>query len=510
MDSFFQWLTELQLTRGHEIKPLIVGTLVAVVCSVVGCFIVLRKMSFLADAIAHSMLAGVIGGYLLMKILFQQEAKLGALLAGAIIAGVVTVALVGFVTRVSRVKQDTAIGIMYTGIFALGALVVSIKSFGDLVHVDIYHYIVGSIIAVSNEDLWLLALVTALVMSVVLLFYRQLQLTSFDPIMAASIGIPVLAVEYMLTACTSLVVVSGVQIVGVILVIGLIITPAASAYLLTDRLDRMIVVSIIIGVLGFWLGFWLASAIGADPGPSVVVSMTGIFLLVLTFAPNYGLLANGIRKSNSIPQEVMEDVLGAILREEGDSVSIAQIARRVTTPNIRTRRAIRMLARQDLIELHNGSAKLTEEGHKEATRLVRAHRLWETYLAKTGGEADIHEKAHQLEHISDQATVDYLDDQLGHPLKDPHGSFIPLDEAQLANNNRIKISLLREGHRVLVQELLDDAAELPLVTGDIVQLGPRKGEETLWTLVRENGESLAISHRQADAVLVKIVSGQKA
>ena len=97
----------------------------------------LRRMSFLADAIAHSMLAGVIGGYLLMKVVFGQEAKLGALLIGALLAGIVTVGLVGFVTKVSRLKEDTAIGIMYTGIFALGALVVSIRSIGQLIHIDI-------------------------------------------------------------------------------------------------------------------------------------------------------------------------------------------------------------------------------------------------------------------------------------------------------------------------------------------------------------------------------------
>ena len=203
------WIETLQLDYGHMIRPLIVGTLVAIVCSVVGCFIVLRKMSFLADAIAHSMLAGVIAGYLLIKVLFGREAELGAMLVGAIIAGIVTVAMVGFVTRFSRIKQDTAIGIMYTGIFALGAFVISIKSFGKLIHIDIYHYIVGSVLSVPDEELWLLAIVASFVISVVILFYRPLQLTSFDPIMAASIGVPVLAVEYLLTACTSLVVVSG-------------------------------------------------------------------------------------------------------------------------------------------------------------------------------------------------------------------------------------------------------------------------------------------------------------
>ena len=301
MSSFVDWIIEFQLTYGHMIKPLIVGTLVSIVCSVVGCFIILRRMSFLADAISHSMIAGVIGGYLLMKILFQTEAKLGTLLIGALIAGIVTVAHCRICN--SRVTVEGRYGNrdhVYRH-FCVGALVVSIKSFGELVHIDIYHYILGSVVSVSDDDLWLLAGVTAIVLSVVILFYRQLQLTSFDPIMAASIGIPVLAMEYLLTACTSLVVVSGVQIAGVILVIGLIITPAASAYLLTDRLSRMIVVSAIIGVLGFWLGFRIATWLGADPGPAVIVTMTLIFLFTLIFAPSTGCLPTGFAEPARTP-----------------------------------------------------------------------------------------------------------------------------------------------------------------------------------------------------------------
>jgi manganese/iron transport system permease protein/iron/zinc/copper transport system permease protein len=224
-------------------------------------------MSFLADAIAHSMFTGVIGGYLIIKLLFgQEDPHLGAMLFGALLAGVATVAMVGFVTQFSRIKQDTAIGIMYTGIFALGAFAISIHAIGQHIKVDIYHYVLGDVLSVPKEELWLLAIVASFVLTVVILFYRPLQLTSFDPIMAASIGIPVLAVEYLLTACTSLVVVSGVQIAGVILVVALIISPAATAYLLSDRLDRMIILSVIIGVFGFWAGFGLATLVGASSG----------------------------------------------------------------------------------------------------------------------------------------------------------------------------------------------------------------------------------------------------
>ncbi|MEM7457170.1 MAG: iron chelate uptake ABC transporter family permease subunit [Planctomycetota bacterium] len=495
------------MDHGHTIRPLIVGTLVSIVCGVIGCFIVLRRMSFLADAIAHSMLAGVIGGYLLIKIIFDSEARLGALLAGALLAGIVTVGMVGFVTRVSRLKEDTAIGIMYTGLFALGALVVSLKSVSRLIHIDIYHYVIGNVVAVTDEDMWLLAAVTAVVLSAVILFYRQLQLTSFDPIMAASIGIPVLVMDYMLTTCASLVVVSGVQIVGVIMVIGLIITPAATAYLLTDRLDRMIIVSATIGVAGFWLGFFFAGVIGADPGPAVIVTLTLIFLTTLVVAPRYGMLADWWRKANTVPQELMEDVLGAMLREPGKEIAIAKIESRVEMPNVRIRRAMTKLSRQDLIELENGHATLTDKGRREAKRLVRAHRLWETYLQKTGlAEGDIHAKAHQLEHISDQRTVDYLDDKLGHPLTDPHGSEIPEDAIQLETAGEFKASYLRAGHRAEVVKIEPLVRQKGFEVGEQVETRPRAADGRLWVVVKSDGTEVRLDHDQADALIVRLIS----
>lgn len=505
MDFLVTELQTLQLDYGHIIRPLIVGTLVAIVCSVVGCFIVLRGMSFLADAIAHSMFTGVIAGYLLIRLFYQQDADIVAMLIGAILAGMITVAMVGFVTRFSRVKQDTAIGIMYTGIFALGAFIISIDSVQSHIHIDIYHYIVGSVLSVRDEELWLLAIVASIVLSVVILFYRSLQLTSFDPIMAASIGIPVLLVEYLLTACTSLVVVSGVQIVGVILVVALIITPAATAYLLSDRLDRMIWISVIVGVLGFWLGFILATIAGASPGASVVVTMTGIFLVALTFAPRYGLLADWIRRRSAIPQEIMEDILSAVLRSEKQRVPIVEVEQNVEMPNARIRRAIVMLSRQDLLDLDNDMIELTDDGRIEANRLVRAHRLWETYLEQAGTpEQELHEKAHILEHISDPATVDYLDDKLGHPLTDPHGSEIPADESRIGSGRDFVASLLRRGNRATIQRIGPSARSFGLHVGDQIVMGRRSNDGKTWKLSTSSGREIELTHDQADALLVRL------
>ena len=225
------------LTEQAFQKALIGGGLVAIVCGVIGCFVILRRMAFLGDALSHAMLAGVTSGYLFMQIVFGIEAHAPGMLVGSIVAGLITVGLIGFVSKVSRIKEDTAIGIMYTGIFAVGGVLASV--FSHRIHLDLYHFVTGMVLGVEDADLWMMAVVTAVVLAIVILFFRYFQITTFDPVMAASLGIPVVAIDYLLTTCTSLVVVSAVSIVGVILVVGLLVTPAATAYLLSDRLSRM-------------------------------------------------------------------------------------------------------------------------------------------------------------------------------------------------------------------------------------------------------------------------------
>lgn len=497
-------LEQIHLDYGHIIRPLLVGTFVAAVCSVVGCFIILRKMSFLADAIAHAMLAGVVGGYLLIKLVFGHEAHLGAMLLGAMLAGIITVGMVGIVTRFSRLKEDTAIGIMYTGIFALGALAISIRSVSQHVQIDIYHYLVGSVLAVSDAEIWLLAIVASIVFSVVILFYRSLHLTTFDPVMAASIGIPVLAFDYLLTACTSLVVVSGVQIVGVILVVALVITPAATAYLLSQRLDEMIRLAIGIGVLGFWSGFLLAMIIGGSPGASVVVVMTLIFGLTMVLAPQQGLWANWIEKRNFVSQEVLEDVLGALSRSNEPVLAVQVVADILKSPLRPIKKAVAVLERKGFVTVANDSLKLTEPGQEEAARLIRAHRLWEKYLQTTGTpESELHARAHQLEHITDQTTMDYLDDRLGHPWVDPHGKVIPA--ARLPKNSVCLLSVLREGDHAEIQKLKSAADTFGLDIGQHVVIGPRTVGADSWTIYTEQGATLTLNHQQADGIIVRLV-----
>jgi len=408
-------------------KALIGGSIVAIVSAVVGCLVVLKRMAFLGDALSHAMIAGVAGGYLIMKLLFGLEAHAPGMLLGSLLAAIFTVALISFVSRVSRVKEDTAIGIMYTGIFALGVMAVSI--FRHYIHIDLMHFIMGDVLGVADTDLWTSAFVAAIVLSIIILFFRHFQMTAFDPIMAASIGLPVLLIDYLLTTCVSLVVVSAVSMVGVILVVGLLITPAATAYLLSDRLDRMMMLSALFGftsvVGGLYLCVWLDSA----GGGAIMLFCTLQFLVVLVVAPRYGMLARWLRLRRMVPQPLLEDILTTIYRH-GSAADMGTLKTYVEGKKQHIKRAITQLTGSGLLLAEASGYGLSDAGRKEAEQVLRAHRLWETYLHSIGSpEQDWHETAHHLEHVREEGTIEYLDDVLGNPSQDPHGKEIPAKKA---------------------------------------------------------------------------------
>jgi ABC-type Mn2+/Zn2+ transport system permease subunit/Mn-dependent DtxR family transcriptional regulator len=500
MNALYDFLVDLHHSQPHLPRVLLAGTLVSTTCGALGCFIILRRMAFLGDALAHSLLAGVVAGYLIMKFLFQSEANAPAMLIGSLVAGFVTAALIGWVSRVSRVKEDATIGIMYTGIFALGGMLASL--FSKHIHIDLLHFITGNVLAVEMADLWMVAAVAVVVWAVIILLFRQLQLTSFDPVMAASIGVPVALINHLLTGCTSLVVVSGVNIVGVILVVGLLVTPAATAYLLSDRLDRMIGLAALFGWTSFLIGYFAAVWINVAPGSAIVVAATLQFLIVLTVAPRYGLLADWWRRRSAVGQAVVEDVLGWMARAKSPAIELAELSRGLKTPAETLRRALRRLESDDLVERRNGGFALTAAGQHEAQRMVRSHRLWETYLQHVGmPEQAIHADAHKLEHVHAEEAVDYLDDKLGHPIHDPHGTVIPEDFVHLVPGAEVKAALLREGRGGIV---VSAGPGIPLSPGEQIVAGKREDNERVWLFQTASGKEVRLDHAQADSVVVRL------
>jgi manganese/iron transport system permease protein len=484
-------------------KALIGGSVAAIVCSVVGCLVILRRMAFLGDALSHAMIAGVAGGYLFMKLMFDVEAHAPSMLIGSLIAAVITVASIGFVSRVSRIKDDTAIGIMYTGVFAGGVVLVSI--FRNYIHIDLMHFIMGDVLGVADADLWVVAIAASLVLTVILLFYRQFQAVSFDPIMAAAIGMPVVLIDYTLTTCVSLVVVSAVSMVGVILVVGLLITPAATAYLLSDRLDRMMILAGLFGVSSVLGGLYLCVWLDSSGGGAIMLFCTFQFLVVLVVAPRYGLLARWLRLKRMIPQQLVEDILGSILRGDGKSVQVDAIRPFLSVGADRLAHALKSMSGDGLLTVNNGVVALTESGVQEAHRILRAHRLWETYLSHTGlPKEEIHDRAHELEHFHDEDSVEYLDDLLGHPTRDPHGTEIPEDHEKCAPGSICRASQMREGRQGIVESIEPSSQDLGLKVGEKVIAGQRRRQESIWTLFRDDEKEVLLDHGAADSILIRL------
>lgn len=500
--ALYAWFLEPLEDRAFQ-KALIGGSLVAIVSGVIGCYVILRRMAFLGDALAHAMLAGVTVGYLITRFTVGPIASMPAMLLGSILAGLLMVLLVGFVSRVSRIKEDTAIGIMYTGIFAAGALLASY--FNDLIHIDLYHFVIGMVLGVEDGELWMMAWVTVIVLGLVICFQRELQITSFDRVMAASIGVSVVFFDYLLTMCTSLVVVSAVSLVGVVLVVGLLLTPAATAYLISDRLGRMQCLATLFGVSGVVGGMYVSAWIGdIASGPAIVAFTTMQFLVVLLVAPRYGMIADWLRRRRMVPQPLVEDVLGCLLRAPGESLASPQLQGELAAGGDAIRRAVAWLKSRDMLDERQGAYHLTAEGAHEARRLLRAHRLWEAYLEHVGTPPEeLHTKAHALEHVHDEAAIDYLDDKLGHPLRDPHGSTIPEDFVHLVPGAIVKASLLREGHQGTVTELLA-GAPTDILVGQLIEMGKRSDDGRYWFFRDDRGSHHRLDHAAADAVLVRL------
>jgi manganese/iron transport system permease protein/iron/zinc/copper transport system permease protein len=293
--------------------------------------------------------------------------------------------------------------------------------------------------------------------------------------------------------------------VGVILVVGLLITPAATAYLLTDRLNRMMVLAALFGVTSVIGGLYVSLWIDSAGGGAIMIVCTLQFLLVLAIAPRYGLLAGWFRRRRQVSQHLVEDILGSVLRSEGAPVTIGTIAGFVKSDRRRLEQAVRSMASQGLLNIGEKGFALTEKGDFEARRIRRAHRLWETYLAHVGtAPAELHSRADELEHLSAEETVDYLDERLEHPLVDPHGAEIPEDFIDTTPGNIVPISLLRKGRQAVIVRIGPKAADKGMKTPETITMGARRNDGKIWVAIRPDGGEVLLDHDQAEAVLVRV------
>lgn len=409
----------------HQV-PLAVSTLMGAILGLVGCFVVLRRMALLGDALSHAVLPGVAIAFLVISATVSTMSYAGViwgLFAGALLAGLLTTFGINLVARFSRVKEDTAIGIVFTAMFAVGVILVS--SFPRGTHFDLQCFLFGEPLAIQHADLVAGIVVSAVVVLLVVLFYHPLKLVSFDAEMAAASGVPVQFMHYLLMGLLSATIVTALQSVGVIMAIAMLITPAAVAYQLTNRLSVMLVLSAAAGAVSALIGMVMAFAFDVPPGPAMVVVATLIFLVAMALAPEYGFIARLLRRRRLYLHILEEDVLKSLQRLGGTAEPVAIRARiglHATAREITA--ALRRLAAAGWVRPAGDAAELTATGRDRADMLVRSHRLWETYLAEHNVPEDrLHEVAERLEHAHDVA--EDIARELGHPERDPHGEPIP-------------------------------------------------------------------------------------
>ncbi|MDM8526980.1 metal ABC transporter permease [Anaerolineales bacterium HSG24] len=290
MADILNWLTE-PLGYAFMVRGLTAAVIVGVVCSVLGTYIVLRGMAFLGDALAHAILPGVAMGYL-----WGGGSQFWVSM-GALVAGIFTAFAVGTISK-SGLKEDTAIGVMFAGMFALGiAMISSVRSYT----VDLTHFLFGNVLGVSNSDLWLIGISGGLVLLTVLVFYKEFMVMSFDPLLATTMRLPTTFLHYLLLLLIAVTIVLSLQTVGIALMSAMLVTPAATAYLLTHRLPVMMALAATIGALSGVLGLYLSFYMNIASGPAIVLVCTTAFLLAFIFSPSQGVVRRLIVNNRTDP-----------------------------------------------------------------------------------------------------------------------------------------------------------------------------------------------------------------
>lgn len=399
-------------------------------CGLLGSFIVVRKMALVGDALSHAVLPGVAIGFL-----WNMTKDPLAILIGASIAGLLGTFLVSAISRTTRLKEDTALGLVLASFFAVGiCLVTMIQRLPTGNKSGLDKFLFGQAAALGSDDIALMSVVTALSVGLVLAFYKELLATSFDPGFSRAIGLPVKWIHHGLMLVLAASVVIALQAVGVVLVSAMLITPAATAYLLTDRLHKLVLLAAIFGVLSGVVGAFLSFVGPSLPtGPLMVIGASTLFATAFLFAPRHGVLARWLRRRAGASRTRRENTLKAMFhvmesnqfRVEGVTLTELAARRRETIEEVE--RQGRDLVKHGLASLSGEALYFTPAGRQRAGEIVRNHRLWELYLTQSANIAadHVHEDAEKIEHVLGESVVRALERRLGYATVDPHGRTIP-------------------------------------------------------------------------------------
>jgi ABC-type Mn2+/Zn2+ transport system permease subunit/Mn-dependent DtxR family transcriptional regulator len=411
---------------------LIGSVLLGITCGLLGSFIVIRKMALMGDTLSHAVLPGVALGFL-----WNLSKDPVAILIGATLAGLLGTALVHLIKQSTHLKEDTALGLVLAVFFAVGiCLFTMIQRLPNGNKSGIDKFLFGQAAAIGAADVKLMTVVMVLAVVSVAVFYKEFLVTSFDSAFARSIGIPVQLFHYFLMLLVAFSVVISLQAVGVVLVSAMLITPAAAAYLLTDRLHRMLFLAALFGMGAGSVGAFF-SFLGPNlpTGPFMVLGATCVFAAAFLFGPRHGVIMRWFRRRSRSARVQRENTLKSVYHVfeqrdfKGEGVSLRELAERRRETVEEAREQAAKLSRHQLATLHEDGniILLTPAGWRLATAIVRNHRLWELYLTNAAQIAvdHVHDDAEKIEHVLGEEAVRELERKLGYARLDPHGRPIP-------------------------------------------------------------------------------------
>jgi ABC-type Mn2+/Zn2+ transport system permease subunit len=292
MESFLQQLLLDPISVPFMQRALLAVILTGIVCGVMGAYVVTRGMAFLGDAMAHAIMPGVALSYI------ATGGAASAVTLGGLGAGVAAAVIIGWLTRERQLSEDTAIGVVFAGMLALGIAIISTT---NNYSTDLTHLLIGNVLAVSGDDLLLIAIVAVSVLACVVLFYKEFLIISFDPTLARVQRLPAEGLRLLLLVLLAVTVVISLQTVGVALVVSLLVTPAATARFFARRLHWLMGLSAFIGAAGSVLGMLVTWHLRIAPSAGIVLTLTAIFLLVFLFAPNGGFMWGLVRRAPAGP-----------------------------------------------------------------------------------------------------------------------------------------------------------------------------------------------------------------
>jgi manganese/zinc/iron transport system permease protein len=351
-----------------QIEIQLIAAVVAMACAIPGVFLVLRKMALISDAISHSILPGIVVGFFI-----TQDLNSPLLIFLAAFTGVITVVLVEYLQKTGLVKEDTAIGLVFPVLFSIGVILIS-KNASD-VHLDVDAVLLGELafapfdrVEIGGTDLgpkslWVMGTILMVTIALLLLFFKELKVSTFDPGLSSALGISPILIHYGLMSVSSITVVGAFDAVGAILVVALMIAPAAAAYLLTTDLKKMIVLSLLFGVISAIGGYWVANWLDASIAGSIATTLGVIFLMVYLFAPSKGLISVLYRQRRQrIEVSLITFLLHLNRHKEKSERHVNHLREHIDWHEVRAKKVLDLALRNNLIEIHNDIISLTEKG----------------------------------------------------------------------------------------------------------------------------------------------------